>query len=256
MKKVPVSALVFALIAAPAYASGTLSIDISDGFQPVLESLKPRLVKQLGMNINITPKSNHDIYADFNKSAMTADLVLFVENPSYGNQRINQYLTASSQIVAASKVVLWCPNVPLAKRVSLIDTIKQANIKRIAVSPEGTMISQMFNKTVPSLPKSIQLVNAPNSLAAWRMARNNQVQCAVTLDKWLRPTDQFAYVSHNEIILRGYINPALNNKAPAKQVLAVLGSPLIQPLMMRATNIDLVQNFPKNKRSEFNKKAS
>lgn len=256
MKRAQVPALVFALIAAPAYASGTLSIDINDGFQPVLESLKPRLVKQLGMNVDINPRANHDIYADFNKNLVTANLVLFVENPNYGNARTNEFLMANSQIVATSKVVLWCPNIALPKRVSIRDIIKQANIKSIAVLPQGSMMNQMFTKSVPNLPKSTQLVTAPTSLSAWRMARNKQVQCAVTLNKWLRPTDQFAYVSYNEIVLRGYVNPALGHQAQAKQVLNILGSPLIQPLMMRATSIDLVQNLPRAKRSESNRKAS
>ena len=93
-------------------------------------------------------------------------------------------------------------------------------------------------------------------MAAWRMARNNQVQCAVTLDKWLKPTDQFVNVSYNEILLRGYINPNLRDKTQARQVLALLGSPLIQPLMMRSTGIDLAQSAPKRKLSDINKKAS
>ncbi len=256
MKIAPVLAFVTALITAPAYAVGSLTIDINDGFQPVIESLKPRLVKQLGMDISIIPKTNHDIYADFDKNLITSDLVLFVENSNYGNNRINPFLTANSQIVAASKIVLWCPGTALPKRVSLRDTIKQANIKSIAVLPQGTMISQMFNKSLPNLPKSTQLITATTSLNAWRMARNKQVQCAVTLDKWLRPTDQFAYISNHEILLRGYINPASSNKVQARQVLSLLGSPLIQPLMMRATNIDLVQNLPKPIRLDSNKKAS
>lgn len=256
MKNAPILALITALMTAPAFAVGSLTIDINDGFQPVLESLKPRLEKQLGMDVTIIPRTNHDIYADFDKNAITADLVLFVENTNYGSNRINQFLAANSQIVAASKVVLWCPNTPLQKRVSLSDTIKQAKIKNIAVLPKGTMMSQLFTKSLPNLPKSTQLITVSTSLGAWRMARNKQVQCAVTLDKWLRPTDQFASISNSEILLRGYINPALSNKTQARQVLGLLGSPLIQPLMMRATNIDLVQNISKLKRADSNRKAS
>ncbi len=256
MKKAPLLALITALIATPIYASTTLTIDINDGFQPVLESLKPKLTKQLGMDINIVSKTNQKIYEELNKNQVGADLVLFVENPNYGTPRINQFLSENSQIVAASKVVLWCPNTPLAKRVSLSSTINQSKIKSIAVLPQGTMIQQMFSKSLPNLSKSIQLVTAPTSLAAWRMARNNQVQCAITLDKWLKPTDQFVNVSYNEILLRGYINPNLRNKTQARQVLALLGSPLIQPLMMRSTGIDLAQSAPKRKLSDVNRKAS
>lgn len=256
MKKAPLLALITALTTTPIYASKTLTIDINDGFQPVLESLKPKLTKQLGMDINIVSKTNHKIYEELNKNQISADLVLFVENSNYGSPRVNQFLSENSHIVAASKVVLWCPNTPLAKRVSLNSTINQSKIKSIAVLPQGTMIEQMFRKSLPNLSKNIQLITAPTSLLAWRMARNNQVQCAVTLDKWLKPTDQFVNITYNEILLRGYINPTLRNKTQARQVLSLLGSPLIQPLMMRSTGIDLAQSAPKRKLSDINRKAS
>ena len=256
MKIAAMLALITALTTSSVSATKTLTIDINDGFYPVLQSLKPRLVEQLGMDINIVSKTNSEIYANLNKNIIPADLVLFIENSNYGTPKTNRFLTINTEIVAASKIVLWCPNTALPKRISIRDTIKQANIKSIAVLPKGTMIHQFFAQSLPNLPKNIQLVTTPTSLTAWRMARNNQVQCAVTLDKWLRPTDQFVYISYNEIFLRGYINPALRNKMQIRQVLNLLGSPLIQPLMMRSAGLDLAQGIPIKKQTDLLKKAS
>ncbi len=247
--------LVFALSVMPVHATETLRIGISQGFLPVLESLKPRLVQQLGMNVEILPSKNADLYNNFTKKAIDADLVIFVENPGYGNPKTNKFLENHSQIIAASQVILWCPNNPLPKRVTLLDTMFQAKISSIALPPKGSRVGDIFVRNVPNIPSSTRLVTATDSLGAWRMARNKQVQCAVTLDKWLRPGDQFVYISNEEIILRGYINPARKNTVKARQVINLLSSPLIQPLMMRATSIETAQDTHKIKKSENAKRS-
>jgi hypothetical protein len=243
-----VVALAVALTVIPAHAVETLRIGISQGFSPVLESLKPRLTQQLGMNIEIYSRPNIELYTDFNKKNVTADLIIFIENSGYGAKKVNQFLEKNSQIIAASQVILWCPNDPLPKRVTLLDTLFQAKVSTIAVPPKGSRVGNIFLKSVPNIPSNTRLVTASDSLAAWRMARSKQVQCAVTLDKWLRPGDQFVYISNEEIILRGYVNPARKNTVKARQVINLLSSPLIQPLMMRATSIELAQDRPKNKK--------
>ncbi|RYZ89717.1 MAG: hypothetical protein EOO68_25160 [Moraxellaceae bacterium] len=248
MKLSKVVALILALTVMPAHAVETLRISISQGFQPVLESLKPRLAQQLGMNIEVVPRPNVELYNDFNKKTVNSDVVIFVENNSYGNLKLNEFLETSSQIIAASQVILWCPNNPLPKRVSLLDTMHQAKISSIAVPIKGSRVSNIFIKNVPNIPANTRMVTASDSLAAWRMARNKQVQCAVTLDKWLRPGDQFTYISNEEIILRGYISPNRKNSVKAKLVLNLLSSPLIQPLMMRATSVELAQDLQRNKK--------
>lgn len=248
MKLSKVVAMILALTVMPVHAVDTLRISISQGFQPVLESLKPRLVHQLGMNIEVIPRPNIELYADFNKKTVDSDVVIFVENTTYGNLKLNQFLESSSQIIAASQVILWCPNSPLPKRVSLLDTLQQAKISTIAVPIKGSRVSNIFIKSVPNIPANTRLVTASNSLTAWRMARNKQVQCAVTLDKWLRPGDQFTYISNEEIILRGYISPNHKNSVKAKLVLNLLSSPLIQPLMMRATSFELAHDVQRSKK--------
>lgn len=255
MKLSKVVALALALTVIPAHAVESLRIGISQGFSPVLESLKPRLTQQLGMNVDVVARPNTDIYTDFNKKNINADLIIFIENTSYGTPKVNQFLENNSQIVAASQVILWCPNNPLPKRVSLLDTLFQAKISTIAVSPKGSRVNNIFLKNVPNIPANTRLVTASDSLAAWRMARNKQVQCAVTLDKWLRPGDQFVYISNEEIILRGYINPASKNIQKARQVINLLSSPLIQPLMMRATSMEMAQDVPKIKKLENPRRA-
>ncbi|WP_026472314.1 hypothetical protein [Alkanindiges illinoisensis] len=255
MKLSKVVSLAFALSVTPVHAVETLRVGISQGFQPVLESLKPRLSQQLGMNIEISPRQNIDLYTEFNKKTVSSDLVIFIENPAYGTPKINQFLENNSQIIAASQVILWCPNNPLPKRVTLLDTLFQAKVSTIAVPPKSSRVGSIFLKNVPNIPANTRLVTAGDSLAAWRMARNKQVQCAVTLDKWLRPGDQFVYISNEEIILRGYINPARKNTVKARQVINLLSSPLIQPLMMRATSIELAQDIPKIRKLENPKRA-
>lgn len=250
MKLSKVVALAVALTVIPAHAAETLRVEISQGFSPVLESLKPRLTQQLGMNVEVFSRPNIELYADFNKKNTTSDLVIFVENTTYGTPKTNQFLDANSQIIAASQVILWCPNSPLPKRVTLLDTLAQARVNSIAVPPKGSRVANIFYKYVPNIPANTRLVAATDSLNAWRMARNKQAQCAVTLDKWLRPGDQFVYISNEEIILRGYINRNRKNGLKARQVINLLSSPLIQPLMMRATSMELAQDMTKPKRLE------
>ncbi|XID75083.1 hypothetical protein ACF3NA_00440 [Alkanindiges sp. WGS2144] len=232
----------------PVLASETLSVAIPSSFQPMLESLKPRLNEQLGTTVMIQAKGNEGIYQDLNQQKMTNDVIIFVENPSLGKNNINAYLSKNSQVIAASQVVLWCPNLYLPKRVSVQDSIFQANIKSIALPIKENRVHQIFIKNIPKLPASTKLTLTKDSLVAWRMARNQQVQCSATLDKWLRPTDQFVRVSAEQIILRGYINPELKNPAKAQQMLNLLSSPLIQPLMMRSTSLELAQGTAKPKR--------
>lgn len=259
MKLSKMVVLAVALTVLPAQAVETLRIDISHGFSPLLESLKPRLVQQLGMNVEVVSRPNIELYSEFNKDSnkknTSSDLVIFVENTSYGMAKTNQFLNNHSQIIAASQVILWCPNSPLPKRVSLLDTLFQARISSIAVPPKDSRAGSIFYKSVLNIPARTRLLAATDSLSAWRMARNKQAQCAVTLDKWLRPGEQFVYISNEEIILRGYINPASKHNLKARQVINLLSSPLIQPFMMRATSIELAQNRQKLKKPDLIKRV-
>lgn len=256
MKLLQVLALSLGLSVLPAHGMDTLRVNISEGYLPVLLSLKPRLTEQLNANIEIVGKPNTELYNDFIKEHNTADIVVFVENPAYGTPQLNSFLKKKSQIVSISQVVLWCPNIYLPKRVSLLDTLTQANITSIALPSKSSMINTVFTHSLPKVPATTQIFTSTNGLTAWRMARNKQVQCAVTIDKWLNPNEQFVYVSNEEIVLRGYINPSSKVSVKAQQTLAMLSSPLIKPMMIRISNSDLVQNLPQPKKLESVKKIS
>ena len=242
------------LSTASAWAVDTLSVSIPNSFYPTLQTIKPRLNERLNTNVVIAARSNNDIYKELNQQKLSSDVMMFVENPQLGKATMNDFLAKNSQIVAASQVVLWCPNQYLAKRVSAQDTIAQSNIKTIAIPVSSNRVNQIFLKNVTRVPAGTKFISTEDSLTAWRLARNQQVQCAVTLDNWLRPSDQFMRVSAEQIILRGYINPAAKNPAKARQMLSMLSSPLIQPLMMRATSFELAQDLPKLKKTDISKR--
>ena len=224
------------------HAVEPLTINVTEGYRAVLESLKPRITQQLGTNVEIVGKQNRELYNEFNKGQPSADVIVFVENKAFGNPQTNQMLSQKSQVLAVSQVVLWCPNMYLQKRVSLADTLTQAQIRTIAVPDKRSVINSIFTRALPNLPPHTQLVATNTGLSAWRMARNRQTQCAVTMDKWLNPNEPFIYVSNEEVTLRGYVhNPKIAFKA--QQTLAMLSSPLVQPMMIRISNSDLVSNI-------------
>lgn len=245
MKKSSTPVLLLSLlISVLSSANEPLKVGVASSFLPVLETIKPRLVQQLGVPLEITAEKNIDLYDNHLKQRSTAyDLIIFSENQSLASPIFNQQLLKKTEIIISPQVVLWCPRLNMPKRISLNDIITQVNIHTIAAPGPSSLLTDTFVKTIYKLPGSIQLVNTSNSLTAWRMANTQQVDCAITLDKWLKPTDQFNYISTEPINFRGWINGKGKYGSQSKQIISILSSPLLQPLMIRATHSDTTQNM-------------
>jgi hypothetical protein len=245
MKKRFISALVLSLFtSALSSATEPLKIGVTASFLPVLETIKPRLEQQLGVHIHVTAEKNSQLYDDHLKQLTTPyDLIIFAENESQTTPLFNKELIKVSNIITSAQVVLWCPYLVMPKRVSLSDSIKQVGVNSIAIPDPGSLVTQIFSKNVPKIPKSTYFVNASNSLTSWRMAYSQHVECAVTLDKWLKPTDQFNYVSTEPINFRGWIKENSSFNSQSRQAISILSSPLLQPLMMRSTSSGSAQNM-------------
>lgn len=236
--------LISLMISGITYANHPLKVAVATSFLPVMENIKPRLVQQLGVQIEITSETNIVLHEEhLNKPSTTYDLIIFSENKNLLSPASYQEIIKKSSVIIAPHVVLWCPNINMPKRIGLNDVITQANIQSIATPGPISLLTDMFFKNVSKLPPHIQLTNVSNSLTAWRMANTKQVDCAVTFDKWLKPTDQFNYVSTEPVNFRGWVKSNGRYKAQSKQIVSVLSSPLLQAIMMRSTNSNVTLNM-------------
>ncbi len=217
------------------HAQESLRIGVISSFYSVLEAAKPRIVQQIKTPVDIIPITNSQLYEHLNKNKLPYDVVIFGENDKLGSTITNQRIENNSQIITSTRVVLWCPDTALPKRISLSDSLLQANVHSIALPGIDSMISDIFIKAIPQLPPTILLTRTENSLTSWQLAHNDKVECAVTIDKWLKPDDQFNLVSLQFVNLRGLVADTTKFPVESKMVISIMSSPLIQPLMMRST---------------------
>ena len=224
--------------AAFAHAQEPLRIGVIASMYAVVENAKPRLSQQIKVPVSLTAVPNEDIYAALQHKKLPFDVVIFGENERLGSPEVNQFIQEQSQVITSSQVVLWCPDVYLPKRVSLSDAISEANVQSIATPGISSVIGDAFLKAMPELSSKVHLVPTSNSVTALQMAHNGQTQCAVTIDTWLKPTDQFSVISPQMVNFRGLVNQNSNYAAQSKMIISIMGSPLLlQPLMVRSSLI-------------------
>ena len=224
--------------AAFAHAQEPLRIGVIASMYAVVENAKPRLSQQIKVPVSVTAVPNEQIYDALQHKKLPFDVVIFGENDRLGAPELNQFIEENSQVIIASQVVLWCPSLSLPKRVSLSDAISEANVQSIATPGLSSVIGDAFLKAMPELSSKVHLVPTSNSVTALQMAHNGQAQCAVTIDTWLKPTDQFSVISAQTVNFRGLVNQNSHYAAQAKTIVSIMGSPLLlQPLMVRSSLI-------------------
>lgn len=219
----------------PVQAQETLRIGVIASLYPVIENSRPRLSQQVKVPISITALPNEEIYDVLSQKKAAFDVLIFGENDSLGNTNLNQFIEESTQVIASSQVVLWCPHVFVPKRLNLGTAIEEAQVKSIALPGINSVIGDLFLKSVVALPASVHLLPTSNSLTALQMAHNDEAQCAVTIDKWLKPTDQYTVVSSQTVNFRGFVSENSRYPSQARNIISIIGSPLLQPLMVRSS---------------------
>lgn len=219
------------------HAQESLRIGVIASLYPVIENSKPRLTQQIKMPVTITALPNEQIYSELHQKKSSYDVVIFGENDRLGSVSLNRFIEDNTQVIASSQVVLWCPNIFLPKRISLNRSIEEAQVQSIAMPGINSVIGDLFLRSMPELPGSIHLLPTSNSLTALQMAHSGQAQCAVTIDKWLKPTDQYSVVSSQPVNFRGFVSENSRYTAQAKNIISIIGSPLLQPLMVRSSLI-------------------
>ena len=127
--------LLLALTVMPAHAVETLRISISQGFQPVLESLKPRLSQQLGMNIEVVPRPNLVLYNDFNKKTVNSDVVIFGHTHMFEQDYKNKTLFVNpGEVCAREKPFIECVQLEIKENEYIISRyfkkINEKNFKK------------------------------------------------------------------------------------------------------------------------------
>ncbi len=223
--------------ATQASAQESLRIAVIASLYPVVENSRPRLTQQVKMPISVTALPNEQIYNELNQKKGSFDVIIFGENDRLGNVALNQFVEENTQVIASSQVVLWCPHIFLPKRLNLGNTIEEAQVQSIALPGISSVIGDLFLRSIPALPSSVHLLPTSNSLTALQMAHNGEAQCAVTIDKWLKPSDQFAVVSSQPVNFRGFVSESSRYPEQAKNIISIIGSPLLQPLMVRSSLI-------------------
>lgn len=243
-KNLPLLLLVSFWMSTAVSANEPLKIGVAASFLPFMENIKPRLSQQMGVAIQITGEKNIDLYEKhLSRTNTPYDLIIFSENRHLTSPANQQNIIKRSEVITSPHVVLWCPYINMPKRVSLNDIITQSNIQSIATPGSSSLLTDIFIRTVSKLPSTVRLMTADNSLDAWRMANLQQVDCAVTFDKWLKPTDQFNYISPEPINIRGWVKTNGRYTTQAKQIIYTISSPLLQPIMMRSTDSVTTSNM-------------
>lgn len=221
--------------AAFAQAQEPLRIGVINSMYAVVENAKPRLTQQIKMPVSIVSVPNEQLYEELQHKKLPYDVVIFAENERLGTLELNQLVQQHSQVITSSQVVLWCPEIYLPKRISLSDAISEANVQSIATPGLSSVIGDIFLKAMPELSSKVNLIPTSNSVTALQMAHNGQAQCAVTIDTWLKPTDQYSLISSQPVHFRGWVNDTSRYTAQARTIISIIGSPLLQPLMARSS---------------------
>lgn len=210
----------------PLIASTPLKVAVVGGFSPTFESLTPNLSKQLKQPIEVTTLSVASLKAQLTQAKF--DLIITgAPNQLSELDYVDQLQPNTLTVIAHSPVILWCPNPNIQMRVRISDTLKNKNIKTLAISPIGSPVGDLVREQL-HLPAHIQIKPAVHALHAWQLAQQGQVDCAFTMPALARPTDQYQFLPHRGVKIIAAIPKSSGNSHGAAKLLRLLERPLFR----------------------------
>ena len=203
-----------------------LHVAVVGGFSPTFQQLVPVLSQQLKQPINVSTLTIAALKAQLNQTKF--DLIITgAPNQLSQMDYIDQFQPNTLTVIAHSPVILWCPNPNIQMRVRISDTLKNRNIKTLALSPVGSPVGDLVRQQL-RLPPHIQITPATHSLHAWQLAQNGQVDCTFTMPALTRPTDQYQFLPHRGVKIVAAIPKSSGNSSGAARLLKLLERPLFR----------------------------
>lgn len=203
-----------------------IRVAVSGGFSPVLKSILPSLSQQLKRRIEVTSLSIGALKQQLQQPKFDL-IVTGAPNQLSQLEYLDQLRTETLTVIAHSPVLLWCPNPNIRMRVRIGDTLKDPNIKTLALSPADSPVGDLVRQTL-QLPSQTIIKPASHSLQAWQMAQQGQVDCAFTLIGLVRPTDQYQFVPHRGIKIIAAVPKNSLNPTSATALLRLMDRPLVR----------------------------
>lgn len=210
----------------PVLGGTPLKVAVVGGFSPTFESLIPNLSQQLQQPIEVTTLPIATLKAQLAQAKF--DLIITgAPNQLSQLDYVDQFQPNTLTVIAHSPVVLWCPNPNVQMRVRISDTLKNKNIKTLAISPVGSPVGDLVRERL-RLPAHIQVKPAIHALHAWQLAQQGQVDCAFTMPALARPTDQYQFLPHRGVKIVAAIPKNSSNSNGASKLLKLLERPLFR----------------------------
>jgi ABC-type molybdate transport system substrate-binding protein len=203
-----------------------LKVAVVGGFSPTFKSLTPSLTKQLQQPIEVITLPNATIRTQL-KQAKFDLIITGAPNQLSELDYVDQLQPNTLTVIAHSPIILWCPNPNIQMRVRVSDTLKNKNIKTLAISPVGSPVGDLVREQL-RLPAHIQLKPAIHALHAWQLAQQSQVDCAFTMSALARPNDQYQFLPHRGIKIIAAIPKTSGNNSGAAKLLKLLDRPLFR----------------------------
>lgn len=212
--------------ALPAKPLDPIRVAVVGGFSPVLQSILPSLSQQLKRPIEVTSLPIATLRARLQHP--TFDLII-TGAPTQLTELdyLDQLHLSSLTVIARSPVLLWCPNPNIRMRVRINDTLKDPNIRSIALSPADSPVGALVRQTL-TLPRKLHFKPAAHSLQAWQMAQQGQTDCAFTLIGLVKPTDQYQFVPHRGVKIIAAIPKNSTHPDAAAALLKLMNRPLFR----------------------------
>lgn len=220
-------------LSSSALATAPIQVAVAGGFEPVFSQFVPMLSHQLGAPIHVFATAVNPLYQQLHRQQHAYDLVISGDMSKMQDLAQRGSVAADSlSVVANSQVVLWCPNPKIRMRVRLQDTLLDPALKRLAISRLDSPVGQLVSASV-NLPSTLHVTRAAHALAAWRLARSKQVDCAFTMRGLMQHTDNYQIIPKKTVQLIGAIPHTSQHPQQAAQILALMQSPMVRAKLRR-----------------------
>jgi ABC-type molybdate transport system substrate-binding protein len=208
-----------------------LRVAVQSGFKPAFVSLLPQLEQQLHLDIILSDSATPQLFAAIAKPATPYD-VLIGNNDGTFNRLEDQKRLMKGSItpLVSSQIVLWCPSNHVEMRVSISETLRRFKHITLALPPKEAPATRAILPFLPSLDSSIKLIYSKNTPESWRLAYQQQADCAVTLKSLIarESVTQYRPFPHQVAHITGVISADSHQVAAATQLLQKLNSPIIR----------------------------
>ena len=225
------TSVLLAALSSPAFATSIqpnapIQVAVVGGFSPAFESMIPSLSQLAKRPIQMTSLPTSGLRTQLREAIF--DLVITgapqtVSQLDYYDQLQRNSVT----VIAYSPVILWCPNPNIRMRVRITDTLKNPQIKTVALSPLHSPVGDLVREQLP-ITAQLQLKTAAHALEAQRMAQQGEVDCAFTIVGLVRPSGQYQFLPHRGIKIVAAIPKNSPNPSAAARLLKLLERPLFR----------------------------